>query len=285
MKETRKIVSVIVPTYNQARYLSQTLDSILGQTYKHWECIIVDDGSDDETEKISKKYCGRDPRFFYLFQSNQGPSVARNTGISCCKGEYILPLDSDDLISEDYLKDTIEIFIKHPETKLVYCMAAFFGEEEGLWPLPDYSYDKMLYENIIFCSAVYKKKDYYTTKGYNPEMRRGLEDWDFWLSLIKRNDLVYKIPKIHFFYRIKNESRNRSLRAGNKDFECLCQMVRSNHKELYNENTNNPYNQYLSKRKRINFWSRHLKSFPLVTTFSIKLRKIFNRLSESFRGK
>jgi glycosyltransferase involved in cell wall biosynthesis len=88
------LVSVILPTYNRAEFISAALDSLFAQTYKNWECIIIDDGSTDNTVDILKSY--DDPRVFYFYQKNQGVSAARNTGISQCKGEMIALLDSDD---------------------------------------------------------------------------------------------------------------------------------------------------------------------------------------------
>lgn len=88
------LVSVILPTYNRAEFLSAALDSLFAQTYQNWECIIIDDGSTDNTVDILKLY--EDPRIFYVHQENQGVSAARNTGISRCKGDMIALLDSDD---------------------------------------------------------------------------------------------------------------------------------------------------------------------------------------------
>lgn len=201
-------LSIIIPTFNQEAYLSQTLLSVKKQNYNNWECIIVDDGSTDSTKKIVEKFITEDSRFTYYYQQNQGPSAARNYGISKSNGEYILPLDSDDLISANYIKDAIDILEKNPRVKLVYCEAVFFGEKTGPWLLPDYSYKKMLLENVIFCSAVYRKSDYLKTKGYDNTMRSGLEDWDFWLSILKKEDSVFKISETHFFYRIRKMSRN-----------------------------------------------------------------------------
>lgn len=89
-----RLVSIILPTYNRAGFIGAALESVLAQTYGHWECIIIDDGSTDETVDVLSKY--NDPRFVYLYQDNQGVSGARNTGIEACKGEIMALLDSDD---------------------------------------------------------------------------------------------------------------------------------------------------------------------------------------------
>jgi Glycosyltransferases involved in cell wall biogenesis len=200
------LVSIIVPCYNQAQYLPETLDSVLSQTYPNWECIIVNDGSPDNTEEIAKKYCNRDSRFKSVYKENGGLSSARNVGIKVSSGEFILPLDSDDLISSVYLEKAVEQFQKFPETKLVYCRAYKFGKVSGEWNLPPYCFVNLLFGNMIFCSAFYRKNDYYKTNGYNEELKYGYEDWDFWISLLDKLDSVYVIPEFYFFYRIRENS-------------------------------------------------------------------------------
>lgn len=224
------LVSVIVPCYNQADYLREALDCVLAQTYTNWECVIVDDGSNDNSCAVAQEYLNKDTRFAYLYQENQGPSVARNNGIQHSSGEYILPLDADDLIADTYIEKAICAFVDNPEYKLVYSRAKKFGALNVEWNLPDYSYNKLLWDNIIFCSAIYKRKDYNSTKGYNPNMREGLEDWDFWLSLLGPDDKVYRINDILFYYRIKNASRNVLVTQAR---EALIQIIYENHKEKY----------------------------------------------------
>ena len=92
------MVSIIVPCYNQAQFLAETLDSVLAQTHENWECIIVNDGSTDNTEFVAKEYCDRDQRFVYLKKENGGLSSARNAGLDVAKGEYVQFLDSDDIL-------------------------------------------------------------------------------------------------------------------------------------------------------------------------------------------
>ena len=177
-----KSVSIIVPCYKQAEYLPETLDSVLAQTYQNWECVIVNDGSPDNTEVIARKYLDKDARFRYVWQENKGLASARNTGISNSDGEFILPLDSDDIILPTYIEKAVNHFAMNPETKLVYCKAEFFGRINQKWDLKKYNYDSLIWNNCIFCSAVYRRCDYDATQGYNPNMINGFEDWDLWLS-------------------------------------------------------------------------------------------------------
>ena len=231
MEQKQPIVSIIVPCYNQAQFISQCLDSILAQTYTDWECIVIDDGSSDNSFNVAKEYCRKDSRFKCIHQENQGPSVARNNGILQSKGEFILPLDADDKIAETYLEKALSVFETQPNVKLVYCKADKFGIENREWILPEYKYENLLWENMIFCSALYRRRDYDKTNGYNPNMKNGLEDWDFWLSLLQPADRVYRIEEVLFHYRVNESSR--STQVSHNINRALLEQIYYNHKEIY----------------------------------------------------
>lgn len=104
------MVSIVIPIYNSAPYLSSCLESLLKQTVSDWEAIMIDDASTDESAQIAASYCEQDPRFTLLLQlHNMGQSAARNRGLQHVRGEYLLFLDSDDSLSPDY----IEIMLRH----------------------------------------------------------------------------------------------------------------------------------------------------------------------------
>lgn len=224
-------VSVIVPCYKQAEYLPETLDSVLAQTYLNWECLIVNDGSPDNTDEIAERYLARDGRFKYIKQQNKGLSSARNTGIENSCGEYCLPLDADDLIAPLYLEKAVEAFIKNENTKLVYCKADRFGLINEPWVLGDYSYDRLMWDNCIFCTAMFKRDDFLKTGGYNINMTHGLEDWDFYLSLLNKDDVVCCLNDVLFHYRIKKTSMITDLSKQHRN-EMLIQIC-NNHDEIY----------------------------------------------------
>lgn len=231
MPPNNPLVSIIVPCYNQAEYLAETLDSVLSQTYSNWECVIVNDGSPDNTEEIANHYISRDNRFIYLYQENMGLPMARNNGIRKSTGTYILPLDSDDIIADTYIEKAVGIFSQNRDAKLVYCKAKRFGKINEKWNLPNYKYENLLWHNMIFCSALYYRKDFDNTIGYNPNMKRGLEDWDFWLTLLKPSDKVCCIDEVLFFYRIKDMSMSTQI-TGDINQELLRQIYH-NHPDIY----------------------------------------------------
>jgi glycosyltransferase involved in cell wall biosynthesis len=278
------LVSVIMPTYNQGAYIAKSLDSVAKQIYQNWECIVVDDGSKDDTEKIVKNIIKKDSRFKYIKQGNLGPSSARNAGILQSSGKYILPLDSDDIISPRYIQEAINVFVGNDKMKLVYCEAEFFGEKSGKWELPNYSFDKLLFSNMIFCSAVYRKSDYDKTKGYNENMREGLEDWDFWLSFLEKDDLVYKIPETHFFYRIKKSSRNADSHNDSEVVQKMYKRIYLNHEEKYRDIINPIYMQNQIddlerhielKNKEIDKLKKQLKPLVFFVDETISLTRTF----------
>lgn len=203
-------ISVIIPCYNHAQFIDETLESVYNQSYADWECIIVNDGSQDNSSEIVKKWLKKDDRYSLIDIENQGVCVARNIGIEQAKGEFILPLDADDIISSDYLELGIKEFKNNRDLKLVYCKAEKFGGQNGLWNLKPFSLNQLAYENMIFCSGLYKKSDWKRVEGYDQNMKHGLEDWDFWISMLKNGGEVKQLDKVCFYYRIKENSRNKN---------------------------------------------------------------------------
>jgi glycosyltransferase involved in cell wall biosynthesis len=204
-------ISIIVPCYMQAQYLDEALESVLNQTYINWECIIVNDGSPDNTEEKAKMWCSKDIRFKYIFQTNGGLSCARNFGISEASGEIILPLDADDKIAVNYMTLAIEAFEQDQTLKVVYCKAEKFEDEVGEWKLPFFSLFNLSRNNLIFCSAFFKKEDWKAVGGYDTTMKFGWEDWEFWIALLKNGGNVKCLDEVGFYYRIKAKSMLRTI--------------------------------------------------------------------------
>ena len=199
-------VSVIVPCYNQYQFLDEALQSVLDQTYANWECIIINDGSPDNTEEVALKWCNKDQRFNYFKKENGGLCSARNFGITYANGEFILPLDADDRIAKNYLKKAFQSFIEDASLKVVYCKAEKFGDEVGPWNLPKFSLFNLSRNNLIFPSGMYRKTDWLAVGGYDTNMIYGWEDWEIWISLLKNGGNVKQLNEVGFYYRIKSVS-------------------------------------------------------------------------------
>ncbi len=226
-------ISVVIPCFNLGTYLCEAIDSVLSQTFQDIEIIVVNDGSTDQkTNQIIDKLDKLKVKVINI--SNQGPSVARNIGIAQANGEYILPLDADDKIAPTYLEKAVQILDENGSIGIVYCKAMLFGQVNREWELSDYEFPNILLDNVIFCSAVFRKKDWNRVNGYNPNMTVGWEDYDFWLSIIELGKEVHKIPEYLFFYRKRIGSRTDSIEI--EQYFDLYKQIFLNHKELYANN-------------------------------------------------
>ena len=152
-------VSVIVPSYNLGKYLPETLESVMAQSFTDWECIIVENGSTDGSKDIVGAFARKDGRFVPLFlQENVGVAAARNRGLDLAKGEYILFLDADDIISKTYMAQAVLALDADPTLTVVYGKAQRFGSETS-WDLPQFSMDTMLSRNCLYISCFFRKAD------------------------------------------------------------------------------------------------------------------------------
>lgn len=201
-----KTVSVIVPAYNASAFLEETILSILASTYSALEIIVVDDGSSDDTFALANKLAVKNPQIRVFTQPNRGVSAARNRALREAIGTYILPVDTDDLISTTYIENAVAILEAQPEVKVVYAKAKFFGLRQGEWKLPTYSLHKLAMHNQIYVSAMYRKADALAFGGYC-ETILGREDWEFWISMLKHGGEVVQLNEVGLFYRIQKQSK------------------------------------------------------------------------------
>ncbi|WP_183563787.1 glycosyltransferase family 2 protein [Mucilaginibacter sp. SP1R1] len=274
-------ISVIVPCYNQGEYLAEALDSVLAQTYQNWECVIVNDGSNDNTEDVATEYCKKDNRFHYLTKENGGLSSARNAGIQQSKGEFILPLDADDLIAPQYIEKALEVFEDKNGLTLVYCKAKKFGYENADWELPSYLFEELLLSNPIFCSAIYRKSTWRYAKGYDEDMKKGLEDWAFWIKILEPKSMVYQLQQVLFYYRVRQCSMINTMTY--EDYEIVKWQIFNKNLKTYQSQFNSPIsiiidNKYQRKLSNeiLNSYSYKIGNF-LLTPFSI-LKILIKRL-------
>lgn len=228
-------ISVIIPCYNQGQYLEEAIQSVLNQTFKDFEIIVVNDGS-TESSTIEILNNLDMPKTRVIHTTNQKLAMARNNGIIEARGQYILPLDCDDKIGAKYLELANEILDNNPETGIVYCKAEYFGSQEGEWILPSYNFPAILIVNHIFCSALFRKSDWEKVGGYNSNMIHAFEDWDFWLSLISIGAKVHRIDDILFYYRQHDNPTSMINKLPVSKFVDMKNQIISNHKELYAKN-------------------------------------------------
>lgn len=201
--------SIIVPTYNQQEFLPDTIDSILDQTYKDYEVIIVNDGSPDHSREIAEKYSKEHGTKLIrvINQVNKGLSSARNTGIMNARGEYLLPLDSDDCLLENCL-DEMAKAIENTNADIVVPSFKNFGFSNTpviVHPQPTIELFKTVGNLFPYFSAI-KKEVLLEVGGYSPRMTWGAEDFHLWFDLLSRGKTVCILPEILVLYRTRENS-------------------------------------------------------------------------------
>jgi hypothetical protein len=191
-------VSIIIPVYNQARFLPDTIESVLAQTHADWECIVVDDGSTDDSADVARRFSEGDARIRVIRQENAGPSAARNRAFPLASGTYVQFLDADDKLAPDKLAVQSRYLDEHPEIDLVYGPCTFFRTEEPgkvLYSLHGHlsrsmqqkvygaaeALEKLQEFNITPSAAVLFRRGVIERAGELVDGARGSEDWDFWL--------------------------------------------------------------------------------------------------------
>lgn len=199
------LVTVIMPVYNAERYMEQSIESIIAQTYQKWELLIVDDGSTDSSVQIMQEYCSRDRRIqMILSTGNEGVASARNKGIQAAKGEYIAFLDSDDLWKAEKLEIQIHYMQEH-NCGFVYSAYDVIDEknvyQKTITPYWDkVSYKKLLNTNIIACCTAVIKSEY-IKDNLMPQLKH--EDYATWLNILKNHQLTAEcVPGILASYRL-----------------------------------------------------------------------------------
>ncbi|MEI8271292.1 MAG: glycosyltransferase family A protein [Paludibacter sp.] len=228
-KTDNELVSIIIPAYNCAEYIEETVASALASTYPHIEIIITNDGSIDSTAEVIEQIVSKHPEIKAFHQKNQGVSATRNYCISQSSGKYILPLDADDLISADYIEKAVGVLSKEENVKVVYGKAGFIGDRTGDWNLPEFNIHLLARKNLIYVSALFRKADFDKTAGFCTEMP-SLEDWDIWISLLKNGAEVVCLSEKCFYYRVHKKSSRIATRNLKKK---MIDILNSHHESFF----------------------------------------------------
>ena len=199
-------VSIVIPCYNQGLMLLDTLASIEHvRSEAIAEVVVVNDGS---TEPMTCQILQdlNTSAYKVIHQSNQGLSKARNAGIQISKGEFILPLDSDNLIRSAYIDLGVALLIRNPDVGVVYADAQYFGEKKGRWTVADFDWRRLVKSNYIDACALCRRSAWESIGGYDEQMRKGSEDWDYWMRLALYGWKFVHIDEIAFDYRVREGS-------------------------------------------------------------------------------
>jgi glycosyltransferase involved in cell wall biosynthesis len=200
-------VSIVIPCFNHGAMLREALASVEQVRNPNLlEVIVVDDGSVEvETKKIlddleHEGHC-------VLRQPNRGASAARNAGIRLAKGEFILPLDSDNRLRDVYLNEGVSLLRQNSSVGVIYTDIEYFGESSGPVQVPEFDLLSLIRAGFIDACALYRKHLWEEVGGYDEHMPwMGVEDWDFWLRVASHGGTFVHLPKVGFDYRVRKDS-------------------------------------------------------------------------------
>ncbi|MDA0314295.1 MAG: glycosyltransferase family A protein [Bacteroidetes bacterium] len=237
---TPGLISIIIPCYNQGIYLKETIQSALASTYRPLEILLINDGSTDNSLELAQELETQHPEVRVIDQANGGVTKARNAGIAAAQGEYILPVDGDDLIAATYIEQGLAILSSRPEVKVVYCQAEKFTETTRKpWKLKPFSLQQLAKDNMIFVSALFRKTDALAVDGFSEDMQLGREDWEFWIKLLKNGGEVVQLPLVGFYYRLTPNSKRK--KTGGTDFKkARIAYLNTKHADFFERELNGP---------------------------------------------
>ncbi len=242
-RETACPVSVIMPSYNDAKYLGQAIKSVLAQTYRNFELVIINDGSTDNTEEIVAGF--KDKSIKYFRQENQGLAAAHNAGIKQSQGEFIIKLDADDKMTPDFIAGHLHEFEKHPEADLVYCDDCLIDESDKVIRIikrPEYIDRKLLirdmfrggYPVVPFRTCI--RKSVFDKIGFFDENLLIGEDYDMMRRFVKHGLKIHHLPGALYLRRMTENSlsRNSTPQKAKCHFELVKRFVETfRHDELF----------------------------------------------------
>lgn len=251
------LVSIVIPCYNNEKTILETIESAINQTYQYIEIVVVNDGSTDNSDNIIRKIVATNKNVNYIKHENSGPSNSRNKGLLASNGSYLVFVDGDDLIYPEFIEKYVSEFIKNPQTKLVYSKAEYFGDKKGEWILKDYSRKTFIGENCIPIFAMVRREDFIEAGMFDTKLNY-LEDWDLWITILKSNDTVYKIPEI--LYRYRKVKKSGSLTNLNKvtDVQDLSRLyIFNKHYNFFKENDFSISNLMMHNNDAIKYKSKY----------------------------
>lgn len=203
------LVSIITPSYNSAKFIKESIDSVIAQTYDNWEMIIVDDFSQDTSNEIIEEYIKKDNRIKLIkLDKNSGPAVARNRAIKEAKGRYIAFLDSDDFWHKEKL--TKQLTFMDEKGAALSFTGYYTVEEKSGTPItlmevpPTVDYHTLLKQNIMGCLTVmYDSEE--LGKVYMPDISKR-QDFALWLKILKKTPFAYGLNESLAYYRVRRLS-------------------------------------------------------------------------------
>lgn len=240
------LVSIVIPCYNQAHFLQETLSN-LEPSSSVYEVIIINDGSTSKDssahfEMISKL------GFNVIHQKNAGLAAARNAGIELAKGEFVFLLDADNMIEPNFIDAALNVFANDKSVSVIYGDASYFGNKEGDWIVGDFNLQKLMLANYIDACAIVRKDVFEKLGGYDVTLNKiksGWEDWEMWLRISFNGGKFKYLPIKSFRYRVAEQSMITEVANNYKARNMLLDYL---HKKYPNQLGHGEVIQYVSKR-------------------------------------
>ena len=203
-------VSIITPCYNGEKYISETIESVIAQSYLNWEMLIIDDGSEDDSIEIIRKYANVDQRIHMLQQKNSGSAAARNNGIRNATGQYIALLDADDIWLPDFLEKQIA-FMKKKDACVVYCSYARINEKSQEILRPTFAKSEIATKEMRVMNQIGCLSGLYDTTRHgkiylNESLKSIRDDYAYWYDIVALENKAYGNLEILAKYRVLSNS-------------------------------------------------------------------------------
>lgn len=279
------LVSFIVPYYNMHEYIDATIDSIIASTYTNWEAIIVDDGSPNLVAQQKfielRSTLQADKRFRFVQKENGGLGSARNYGFTFAAGDFVLPLDSDDVITPDYLERAVRALNAQPDVLAVSCFVSYFADGQPPEQIIDYviPYDlhpaMITIENRAGVACSVFRREVFERFQYNEQLT-AYEDWDLWWQIAKVGGRAEVMPKILYRYRRRADSMfNTSLSR----HTFLLNKIADRHSDLLHQQSNLTYHMLIQQVNDLRNENLQLRSGVSNRVYT-SLRRIYNEARE-----
>lgn len=230
-EEEKDLLSIVIPYYNLARTLPETIASIKESEYKNYEIIIVNDGSTDkESIDILKNY-ENDDKIRILNIENKGLANARNVGAEAAKGEFVAFIDADDKVDKTFYGRAIDILHQYNNVSYVYSWVQYFEGSTAVWPTFNIHIPYLLCANMLAAYSVIRKNDFLNFGKNRIKMEYGMEDYDGWVSLAEHGCLGVSIPEKLNLYRVRKDSMSRQFNKKMRIY--LYQISTDGHEKIF----------------------------------------------------
>ncbi len=204
-----QLVSIITPSYNSEKFISETIQSVQNQTHQNWEMILVDDGSQDKTVEIIESFITNDNRIqLHKLQTNSGAGIARNTAIQLAKGDYIAFLDADDFWKPEKLTKQLA-FMKRNNLPFTFSFYDWIDEAGNSLKKRIEAPKNLTYKQLFYCNYVGNLTGIYETAFFGKipiSNIRKRQDWIMWLTILKKIKTAQPVPESLAFYRVRENS-------------------------------------------------------------------------------